>query len=228
MSHDKHLRCSFCGKSKDAVRKFISGPSVYICNECIALCNEILAEDEEREVAEALTRGKTSKAIATALYADGLTTGHAAGCPQGNLVVLPAAYAADFEAFCLANPQACPLLGRGAPGQAVLDHLGADLDIRTEDGVGDAFATGGRAFVIAGTAVLIFLGYLDAAPVLSPLLWHAHEMLFGFAAAVIVGFLLTAGKAWTGLQTPRGLEDRSCRRGRPRSPCTWKRGANMM
>src|SRR6266849_4737779 len=43
MSHDKHLRCSFCGKSKDSVRKFISGPSVYICNECIALCNEILA-----------------------------------------------------------------------------------------------------------------------------------------------------------------------------------------
>ncbi|MEY3701860.1 MAG: hypothetical protein RI891_1152, partial [Gemmatimonadota bacterium] len=50
MSHDRHLRCSFCGKSKDAVRKFISGPSVYICNECITLCNEILAEDEEREV----------------------------------------------------------------------------------------------------------------------------------------------------------------------------------
>jgi ATP-dependent Clp protease ATP-binding subunit ClpX len=56
MSQEKHLRCSFCGKSKDAVRKFISGPSVYICNECIALCNEILAEDEEREVAEAITQ----------------------------------------------------------------------------------------------------------------------------------------------------------------------------
>ncbi len=56
MSHDKHLRCSFCGKSKDSVRKFISGPSVYICNECISLCNEILAEDEEREVAEAITQ----------------------------------------------------------------------------------------------------------------------------------------------------------------------------
>ena len=50
MSNDKHLRCSFCGKSKDSVRKFISGPSVYICNECITLCNEILAEDEERIV----------------------------------------------------------------------------------------------------------------------------------------------------------------------------------
>ncbi len=49
MSSDKHLRCSFCGKSKESVKKFISGPSVYICNECISLCNEILAEEEERE-----------------------------------------------------------------------------------------------------------------------------------------------------------------------------------
>src|SRR5512145_536912 len=56
MSNDKQLRCSFCGKSKDSVRKFISGPSVYICNECITLCNEILAEDEEREVADSITR----------------------------------------------------------------------------------------------------------------------------------------------------------------------------
>lgn len=52
MATDKHLRCSFCGKSKDSVRKFISGPSVYICNECITLCNEILAEDEVRETIE--------------------------------------------------------------------------------------------------------------------------------------------------------------------------------
>jgi ATP-dependent Clp protease ATP-binding subunit ClpX len=46
---DKHLRCSFCGKSKESVKKFISGPNVFICNECISLCNEILAEEEERE-----------------------------------------------------------------------------------------------------------------------------------------------------------------------------------
>ncbi|HET9605027.1 MAG TPA: ATP-dependent Clp protease ATP-binding subunit ClpX [Gemmatimonadales bacterium] len=59
MSNDKHLRCSFCGKSKDSVRKFISGPSVYICNECITLCNEILAEDEEREVADSITQVPT-------------------------------------------------------------------------------------------------------------------------------------------------------------------------
>jgi ATP-dependent Clp protease ATP-binding subunit ClpX len=46
MSSDHQLRCSFCGKSKDSVRRFISGPSVYICNECVALCNDILAEEE--------------------------------------------------------------------------------------------------------------------------------------------------------------------------------------
>ncbi|MFQ5536197.1 MAG: ATP-dependent Clp protease ATP-binding subunit ClpX [Gemmatimonadota bacterium] len=49
MTSDKHLRCSFCGKSKESVKKFISGPNVYICNECVSLCNEILAEEEERE-----------------------------------------------------------------------------------------------------------------------------------------------------------------------------------
>jgi ATP-dependent Clp protease ATP-binding subunit ClpX len=51
MPSDKHLRCSFCGKSKDSVKRFISGPSVYICNECISLCNEILAEEETKETA---------------------------------------------------------------------------------------------------------------------------------------------------------------------------------
>ncbi|MGQ0703391.1 MAG: ATP-dependent Clp protease ATP-binding subunit ClpX [Gemmatimonadales bacterium] len=63
MSNDKHLRCSFCGKSKDSVRKFISGPSVYICNECITLCNEILAEDEEREVVDNITQVPTPAEI---------------------------------------------------------------------------------------------------------------------------------------------------------------------
>ena len=52
--------------------------------------------------------------------------------------------------------------------------------------------------------VALFFGALPLTPVVSPLLWHAHEMLFGFAVAIIVGFLLTAGKAWTGLPTPRG------------------------
>ena len=63
MSSDKHLRCSFCGKSKDSVKKFISGPSVYICNECISLCNEILAEEEEHEQVEAAVSSPTPMEI---------------------------------------------------------------------------------------------------------------------------------------------------------------------
>jgi ATP-dependent Clp protease ATP-binding subunit ClpX len=49
------LLCSFCGKSQDEVKKLIAGPSVYICDECIQLCNEIIAEEygEESEGAGA-------------------------------------------------------------------------------------------------------------------------------------------------------------------------------
>lgn len=39
------LRCSFCGKPQDAVRKFVSGPSIRICDGCVRVCNEILAEE---------------------------------------------------------------------------------------------------------------------------------------------------------------------------------------
>ncbi len=48
------LRCSFCGKSQSEVKKLIAGPTVYICDECVELCNDIIAEEYERdEVARA-------------------------------------------------------------------------------------------------------------------------------------------------------------------------------
>jgi ATP-dependent Clp protease ATP-binding subunit ClpX len=43
------LICSFCGKSQNEVRKLIAGPTVYICDECVELCNDIIAEEYERE-----------------------------------------------------------------------------------------------------------------------------------------------------------------------------------
>lgn len=52
--------------------------------------------------------------------------------------------------------------------------------------------------------VAVMLGAITLNMAVQPMLWHAHEMLLGFATGVIVGFLLTAVKAWTGLQTPRG------------------------
>jgi len=46
------LLCSFCGKSQDEVKKLIAGPSVYICDECIQLCNEIIGEESIQEAEE--------------------------------------------------------------------------------------------------------------------------------------------------------------------------------
>ena len=43
------LHCSFCGKEQDAVRRLVAGPGVYICDECIELCNEIIAEESEQD-----------------------------------------------------------------------------------------------------------------------------------------------------------------------------------
>lgn len=52
-----NLFCSFCGKSQDEVKKLIAGPSVYICDECIELCNDIIAEEYEKE--DATRKGAT-------------------------------------------------------------------------------------------------------------------------------------------------------------------------
>jgi ATP-dependent Clp protease ATP-binding subunit ClpX len=46
---DKVFHCSFCGKSQHEVRKLIAGPSVYVCDECVALCNDIISEESQQE-----------------------------------------------------------------------------------------------------------------------------------------------------------------------------------
>ncbi len=50
---DKLLYCSFCGKSQQEVRKLIAGPSVYVCDECVELCNDIIKDEinEDEEMA---------------------------------------------------------------------------------------------------------------------------------------------------------------------------------
>jgi len=48
-NQDGYLRCSFCGKSQKEVRKLIAGPGVYICDECVGLCGEIITDEMERD-----------------------------------------------------------------------------------------------------------------------------------------------------------------------------------
>lgn len=64
------------------------------------------------------------------------------------------------------------------------------------------------AALFSAISVALWVAVLQGLPwsgYLAPVLWHQHEMLFGFALAVIAGFLLTAGRVWTGLRTPEGL-----------------------
>lgn len=83
---DKGLKCSFCGKTQDQVKKLVAGPGVYICDECIELCNEIIEEEladdlgfelgdipKPQEIKEILDdyvigQDKAKKALAVAVY----------------------------------------------------------------------------------------------------------------------------------------------------------------
>ncbi len=83
----KTLRCSFCNKSQEQVRKLIAGPSVYICDECISLCADIIADEFEADIAKnygddlpkpkeikdflddyVISQEKAKKALAVAVY----------------------------------------------------------------------------------------------------------------------------------------------------------------
>lgn len=105
-------------------------------------------------------------------------------------------------------PRHAPLLTIGKPDPASrLPYAGRAvfaLAFRPFYLLAAAFAALGMALWAA-----LQLGVLPSAhgpATMAPLFWHAHEMVFGFAAAVVVGFLFTAGKNWTGLQTPQGAQ----------------------
>ena len=49
---EENLKCSFCGKDQDQVKKLVAGSGVYICNECIELCSEIVEEELAQNTSE--------------------------------------------------------------------------------------------------------------------------------------------------------------------------------
>lgn len=66
-SGSETLRCSFCGKSQDEVKKLIAGPTVYICDECVELCNDIIVEEWAQEKGEEFRRLPKPKEIKAVL-----------------------------------------------------------------------------------------------------------------------------------------------------------------
>gem|GEM_PF-6555666 len=95
--------CSFCGKSQDEVQKLIAGPSVYICNECVRLCNDIVEEDLDREEAAPLPRAAGT--LASLVQAAQDVTARAIGLQR----------AADFERAMQECPAALERLDRPGP-----------------------------------------------------------------------------------------------------------------
>ncbi len=79
----------------------------------------------------AVETGSDVRLAARSGYA-GFTVGHAPGYVQANVYIVPDPFAADFLAFCHANPVACPILGRGETGSYSMPALGRDVDIRTD------------------------------------------------------------------------------------------------
>jgi len=80
-------------------------------------------------------RSMSARAVRTRIRTGavtGPTAGMADGFMQANLAILPREYAADFLAFCYANPKPCPLLGVSRPGEVGLPSVAEDLDIRTD------------------------------------------------------------------------------------------------
>ena len=80
------------------------------------------APSESQSVRQRVRRGELT----------GHTSGLAAGCVQGNVVILPQALASDFLRFCQLNPKPCPVLAVGAPGDPALPALGTDIDMRSD------------------------------------------------------------------------------------------------
>jgi len=74
----KTIHCSFCSKPQEQVKRFIAGPGVYICNECIEFCNELLSEDFEEEVGTLDEQFKVFKPREIVAYLDQYVIGQAA------------------------------------------------------------------------------------------------------------------------------------------------------
>ncbi|MBN9685047.1 MULTISPECIES: ATP-dependent Clp protease ATP-binding subunit ClpX [unclassified Corallococcus] len=107
--HHVNLSCSFCGKSQREVRKLIAGPTVYICDECIKLCNDIIADENERE------EGKPQVSLPTPLEIKAFLDDYVIGQDQAKKVLSVAVYN-HYKRIYQKKPASRPRPGVKAPG----------------------------------------------------------------------------------------------------------------
>ena len=155
------LRCSFCGKSQKAVKKLIAGPSVWICNECVTICDQILDDEGiERDTASQKSTQHMARALADLDAAQVLI---ASGHHRPAITILKGAVRAALQGYFFARDGQCyaddigALLGLALGHEARLRRIeGLDLACLISDLDSDSDIEEGEAQrALAGSKAIV-------------------------------------------------------------------------
>nr|WP_216618127.1 ATP-dependent Clp protease ATP-binding subunit ClpX [Corallococcus carmarthensis] len=168
------MSCSFCGKSQREVRKLIAGPTVYICDECIKLCNDIIADENERE------EGKPQVSLPTPLEIKAFLDDYVIGQDQAKKVLSVAVYN-HYKRIYQKKPTARPRPGVKSPGGEEVELQKSNILLIGPTGSGKTLLAQSLArflnvpFTIADATSLTEAGYVgeDVENIIQNLLHNA-------------------------------------------------------